>query len=449
MKTARYICVALALIVCSGGRAQTLPELIATGLENNYKLKISRNRESILSNNATAANAGYLPVVNATAGYGGSYGGSESKRRSDGAIARQSSALDHTLQVGVNAEWTVFDGFKIQANYSRLQELKRQGATRTRLDIEDYVANLTGEYYNLIQQHIRMRNLNNAVRLSKERLRIVLERYSIGSASRLDLQQAQVDFNADSAQSLKQHELLATSRIRLYELMAVKDMHSALAIRDSSIEVDTSLSHDTLLEATMRMNADLLNSKHDIRLAQLDYKATMSRDYPYIKLNAGYNYRHNSYGSGSDTRRSTWGADFGATVGYRLFDGNRSRERRNAQLDIDNADLARLQLEQSLRSDLADLWQAYKNNLRLLSLERENLITAQENHYIAHERYMLGDLSGIEMREAQQSLLDAEERILVAEYNTKLCEISLNQISGGIMKYIQAEDVSQHVHDRL
>jgi hypothetical protein len=50
---------------------------------------------------------------------------------------------------------------------------------------------------------------------------------------------------------------------------------------------------------------------------------------------------------------------------------------------------------------------------------------------------MLGDLSGIEMREAQQSLLNAEERILVAEYNTKLCEISLHQISGEIMKYME------------
>lgn len=436
MNSSRYTMLVLAFLFCLGSGAQTLPEFISTGLENNYKLKISRNEETVRSNNATAANASYLPVVNATAGYDGSYGGSQSKRRSDGTVTRQPSALDHGLQVGINAEWTVFDGFKIQANYSRLQELKRQGATRTRLDIEDYVATLTGEYYNLIQQKIRMRNLRNAVKLSRERLRIVLERYSIGSASRLDLQQAQVDFNADSAQSLKQYELLATSRIRLYELMAVKDMNSELSIQDSTIEVDTSLSHDTLLASTMRLNADLLDSKHDIRLAQLDYKATMSRDYPYVKLNAGYNYRHNSYGSASDTQRSTWGADFGVTVGYKLFDGNRTRERRNARLNIDNADLARLQLEQSLRSDLADLWQAYKNNLRLLSLERENLITAQENHYIAHERYMLGDLSGIEMREAQQSLLDAKERILVAQYNTKLCEISLNQISGGIMKYM-------------
>ena len=418
MKHLRYILIALAIPVCAEIGAQTLADFIATGLENNYNLKIARNDEAISANNATAANAGYLPTVNASAGYSGT-------------VDTGSGQLGHGLQAGVNAEWTLFDGFKIQATYSKLQELKRQGATRTRLSIEDYVATLTAEYYNLIQQKIRMRNLNNAVKLSKERLRIVLERYSIGSASRLDLQQAQVDFNADSAQSLKQHELMATSRIRLYELMAVKDMQTPLVLNDSAIDVDATLTHDSLLEATMQLNAELLNKKHDIRLAELDYKATMSRDFPYIKLNAGYNYQHTIEGTGRG------GVDFGVKVGYNIFDGKRTSQKRNARLNIENADLARMQLEQSLRSDLADLWQAYKNNLRLLSLERENLITAQENHYIAHERYMLGDLSGIEMREAQQSLLDAEERILVAEYNTKLCEISLRQISGEIMKYME------------
>lgn len=419
MKLTRFILIALVLCSSAGTKAQTLAEVIATGLENNYNLKITRNEEAISANNATAANAGYLPTVNASAGYSGTVD------------TGNGGQLGHGVQAGVNAEWTLFDGFKIQATYNKLQELKRQGATRTRLAIEDYVATLTAEYYNLIQQKIRMRNLNNAVKLSKERLRIVLERYSIGSASRLDLQQAQVDFNADSAQSLKQHELMATSRIRLYELMAVKDMQTPLVLNDSAIDVDATLMLDSLLEATMQLNTELLNKKHDIRLAELDYKATMSRDYPYIKLNAGYNYQHTIEGSGRG------GIDFGVKVGYNIFDGKRTSQKRNARLNIENADLARLQLEQSLRSDLADLWQAYKNNLRLLSLERENLITAQENHYIAHERYMLGSLSGIEMREAQQSLLDAEERILEALYNTKLCEISLRQISGDIMKYLE------------
>lgn len=415
----------------------SLSQFIEAGLQNNYDLRIVRNEERQADNNATRANAGYLPTISANAGYDGSYYGSNTKARQDGIVTKTGNSLDHGLSAGINAEWTIFDGFKIQTNYRRLQELKRQSRTQTRIAIEDYVANLTAEYYNFVQQRIRMRNLRNAVKLSKERLRIVLERYTIGSASRLDLQQAQVDFNADSAQSLKQHELLATSRIKLYEMMAVKDIDSRIRVRDTSIVLDQSLVFDTLLNAMLRNNSSMLMASQNIRLAELDYKSTMSRDYPYVRLNGGYNVSHNNYGSGTAKSRDNWGANFGVTMGITLFDGKRNMQRRNARINVENSELAQMQLEQSLRADLADLWQAYRNNLRLLALERENLITAQENHYIAHERYMLGDLSGIEMREAQQSLLNAEERILVAEYNTKLCEISLRQLSGSIMRYTE------------
>ena len=86
---------------------------------------------------------------------------------------------------------------------------------------------------------------------------------------------------------------------------------------------------------------------------------------------------------------------------------------------------------------MPDLWQAYRNNLELLKLERQNLIVAKDNYDISRDRYLLGDLAGIEMREAQKNLLDAEERILSAEYDTKICEISLLQISGKITDYLQ------------
>ena len=119
-----------------------------------------------------------------------------------------------------------------------------------------------------------------------------------------------------------------------------------------------------------------------------------------------------------------------------IFDGNRRREQRNARIEIDNAQLRTEQLELSLEADFSNFWQAYRNNVELLKLEEENLVAANENYEIAMERYLLGDLSGIEMREAQKSLLDAEERILSAQYNTKLCEISLLQISGGILHYL-------------
>ena len=332
--------------------------------------------------------------------------------------------------------WTIFDGFNISTTYKQLQELERQGATNTRIAIEDFIATLTAEYYNYIQQEIRLKNFRYAVSLSKERLRIVEERYPIGYFSRLDYQQDMVYFNADSAQCMKQQELVHPSRNNLNELMANKDVDRPIRVRDSVIDLNRILDFDELWNATLNTNANLLHADQNTILAQLDYKKVLSRNYPYLRLNAGYGYTFNKYDVNATRQRSNWGFSGGITIGFNIFDGNRKREKRNASLAIRNAQLEREQVEQALRADLSNLWQAYRNNIRLLHLERENLIAAKENHEIAKERYLLGDLSGIEMREAQKSLLDAEERILSAEYDTKMCEISLLQLSGKVTVYL-------------
>ena len=419
-------------------RLYNLRYCLELGLQNNYSLRIAHNDEQISSNNSTWANAGLLPTLDFTAGYTGSIDKSSSTSRETGVTTKTNGGYEQSANVGLNLNWTIFDGFNMTADYQKLQELKRQGETNTRLAIEDMVANIAAEYYNFVQQKIRLKNFLYAVSLSKERMRIVEARYHIGNFSRLDYQQAKVDFNADSAQYIKQQEALHTSRINLNELMAVPDVDEFFIIRDSMIDVNTDLKFEELWESTLATNASLLQAEQNVNLAMLDYKKVKSRDYPYLRFNTGYGYTYNKFDSSSPTRKSgNLGFNAGLTLGFNIFDGNRRRERKNARLEIENSQLAKQELEQSLRADLTNLRQAYQNNLNLLDVERQNLITARENHEIAMERYMLGDLSGIEMREAQQSLLDAEERILSVQYDIKLCEISLLQLSGKIMNYLK------------
>ncbi len=415
----------------------TLKSCLEQGLLNNYSLRIVRNEEQVSKNNATPGNAGFLPTLDLSAGYKGSIDNTETKARATGETTKDNGVFDQTLDAGINLNWTIFDGFNITANYQRLKELAHQGETNTRIAIEDLIANIAAEYYNYVQQKIRLKNFRYAVSLSRERLRIVEERYHIGNFSRLDYQQAKVDFNADSAQYMKQQELLHTSRIQLNELMANKDVDQPFIIQDSLINVTAALNFEELWNATLEINASLLKAEQNNTLARLDYKKVCSRDYPYVRMNGAYGYTLNKYDISANSRRSNLGLNFGVTVGFNLFDGNRRRERKNARIAVQNARLEREQLEQALRADLSNLWQAYQNNLQMLNLERQNLVAAKENHEIATERYMLGNLSGIEMREAQKSLLDAEERILSAEYDTKLCEISLLQISGKVARYME------------
>ncbi|WP_158648287.1 TolC family protein, partial [Candidatus Symbiothrix dinenymphae] len=275
---------------------------------------------------------------------------------------------------------------------------------------------------------------------SKERLRVVDARYGIGSGSRLELQQARVDFNADSSRLIRQVEVVNTSAIILNQLMAVENVAQKVVAPDSVIEPNLLLNEQTLWQNTLETNSRLLLAQKNKTLSALDLKAIQSRYYPYLKVNAGYGYTSNFYDAAASpnlSQQSTLGLNYGLSLNFPIFDGmNRRREQKNAKITLQNRELEIAQLEVALKADLATMWMAYQNNIGLTNLEKENLIAARENYEIAMERYKLGNLSGIELREAQNSLLEAEERLLQAQYSTKLCEISLMQISGQVTAYL-------------
>jgi outer membrane protein TolC len=414
-----------------------LKRVLETGLERNYDIRIVRNEQQIVDNNATLGNAGILPAVDVNAGYNGSLSDVD-QRLAEGSTTKNRNVFNQGANIGLNLNWTAFDGFRMQTEYTRLKEFQRMGEINTRLSIENLISGLSSEYYNYVRQKLRLKNLNYAVSLSKERLRIVEARYNIGSMSRLDLQQARVDFNADSSNLIKQYEAVNTSAIVLNQLMALEDVSKKLIVCDTLIESNILLDEQSLWEKTVAVNARLLLSEKNKTLSELDLKAVRSRNFPYLKLNAGYGYTLNLYDASSVERQDNRGFNYGFTLGYSLFDGfNRKREQKNARITIQNRKWEHERIELSLKADLSNMWMAYQNNLELIGLEKENLEVARENYEIAIERYRLGDLSGIELREAQNSLLEAEERLLQAQFNTKLCEISLFQISGQITQYLE------------
>jgi outer membrane protein TolC len=414
-----------------------LKRCLETGLEKNYDIRIIRNEQKISDNNVTWGNAGFLPSIDLSAGYSGTLNNIIDQKYEDGTTIKTNDILNQGANLGLNLSWTVFDGLLMQTNYNRLKEFRSIGELNTKLGVENWISDMVAEYYNCVHQTLRLANLKYAVSLSKERLRIVEERYNIGAGSRLEMQQARVDFNADSSNLIKQHEVVYTSGVNLNRMMSI-DVSQKIIVTDSAISLNFTLKEDELQKLTQQTNSQLLLSAKNKMVSELDYKTLKSRNYPYLKLNTGYGYTLNKYGSGSLTRQDNLGLNYGFSLGFSIFDGfNRQREQKNAKITIQNKELQYEQMELSLKADLANMWMAYQNNLELINLEKENLATAHENYAIAIERYRLGDLAGIELREAQNSLLEAEERLLQAQFNTKLCEISLLQISGQAVSYLE------------
>jgi outer membrane protein TolC len=413
-----------------------LSRCVVSGLENNFSLKIARTSQQVSDNNYTLGNAGYLPSVTTTNRFGGTMNNTD-QTLNDGSKTLSRGIHNNAASANVNLDLTIFRGFQVQTTYQKLGELKKIGELNTQMNLENLASKIIAEYYLHVQQLNLSKNLAYAVALSRERVRIDEQRYLLGSSSKLELLQSMVYLNADSSRWAKQTENLLASEVRLKKLMALENIEEDIALKDTLIKIDTSLIYSKLLELTLQQNTGLLMAAKDQVISELDYKIIAGRAYPYLNLSSGYTYAYNRYEAGNTKNQQVYGLNYGLTLGMDIFDGfERKREKSNAKIAIESQKYQYQEIEQEVKGDLIAFYYAYENNMRLLKLEEQNLEVARENLGIAMERYKLGNLSGIDLREVQKSLLDAEERLISAQYLTKLAEISLLLISGQIMGYI-------------
>ena len=435
----RFIYLSILLLTSfSNTQAQVLyglKDCIGIGLVRNFSILVAKNNETISKNNFTPGNAGYLPSLDLSSKYSGILN-NITQNLNDTSQYTTKGINNTSASISASLGWTIFDGFNVSTTYKKLNELKQLGALNTQLTIESYVSTLVSVYYNYIQQLQLANNLKYAVTLSKERLRIDEDRYLLGSSSKLQVLQSRVYLNADSSRLSRQYEVLRATQIRLNELMALEDLATQFILKDSIIEVKPDLIYEKLLESTLKSNTSLLIATKNKVISEYDYKLIVSRAYPYLNLSTGYGYTFNTYSAGTTKNQLTNGLNYGLTFGVNLFNGfNSWRNIKNSSIDIKNKELKYSEIEQGVRADLLTIYSAYSNNLRLIKLEEQNLETATENLSIALERYKLGSLSGIDLREVQKSLLDANESLLSIQYQAKLAEISLLQISGRVMEY--------------
>lgn len=413
-----------------------LSRCVITGLERNYSIQIARNEEQVADNNYTKGNAGFLPYINTTNRFGGTLNNTDQTLREGGKNITKGVAST-SGSANVNLDLTIFDGFNVQTTYEKLNQLKHMGELNTQMNMENLVTDIISEYYLYVQQLNLYKNLAYAVELSRERVRIDEERYLLGSSSKLELLQSMVYLNEDSSRYAKQDQVIVASQVRLKKLMSLENLEEEILVRDTSIEINPDLNYNELLNETLSKNTSLLIAAKDQVISELDYKIIASQSYPYLNASTGYTFSYNGYGTGTTDHQTVSGMNYGLTLGMDIFDGfSRKREKTNAKIDIETQQYKYQEIEQQVKADLITIYYSYENNLRLLKLEEQNLAVARENNEIAQQRYKLGDLSGLELREVQKSLLDAEERLISIQYLTKLAEISLLQISGGIMGYI-------------
>ena len=416
--------------------AQKLPQLslleaIAEGLENNYSILLARNSEQISSNNTIMGNAGMLPSVTLNSTLNKSIGDNYT-RYYDGRV-QEGNGNASNWNSNVALDWTVFDGLAMFANYDRLKELEMMGQENLRAAIQQNIASIMNVYFDIVTRQQELDATEHILKISKLRKISANDRFLGGKVSKVDLLSAQVDFNADTVSYIQQTEGLRKAKIQLNKLLAREIDADFLA--SDTISIDQTLLYGKIHDLALAENPDVILSRMSVNVAAFTLKAVEGSRYPRVRLTSNYTIvRSNSEISNvAEGRTGTF--NYGVAFNMPLFNGlNINRQIKNARLDRESADIRYEQIQKEIEAQVATAYSTYEVNRKLANFEAANLGLAAENLDISMERYRLGAISAVELRDVQRSYISATNRLLVATFNAKVAETALKLLTGEVLK---------------
>jgi len=414
------------------GELLTIEQAIEIALQNNYSINIAGNQKEISDNNLSIGNAGFLPTLDADASYSKSI--SDTKQNFfDGRVIDRTGAKATNMFAGISLNWTIFDGFEMFASLDQLKELKKVGEINFKSQVENNIADILNSYYNIVREIQVIEALKKSVSISEERVKIAESKKEVGSGSKFELLQAQVDLNEDRSSLLHEELILSQAKILVNQLLG-RSAEIDFSVIDTII-INDDLAFEDIQSLADENNSELKIAEQNRNIAEIDLALARSELFPEIDVNVGYGYTKLQSQAGFISSNRNNQINYGVTASFNLFNGLNTRLRiENAHVSIESSKLSYEETRNNINASLLNSFKRYQNSLQQVELEKENLKAAEENVGIAFERLRLGNITPFEFREVQTQLFEGKSRLVTAQFEAKSAETELLRLGGKLIE---------------
>ena len=414
MKMKHNLIVILSLSMCLMAQGQEIlskQTALDQTLENNFDIRLSENDLEQADNSQGILNSGYLPTVESSGS--GTY-----------AEFRGNTGTQSNLSIGVN--YVLFNGFNRKNTFKRLKESYNISEVQARQIVENTMLTLFTAYYEVARLEENEKNQEQALAISKDRLKRAIYGFEFGQQTKLDVLNAEVDMNNDSINFIEIQRQLANAKRDLNVVMGT-DVQLEMKV-DTTVYYLEDLSLDSLTSGALTNNASLIQAEKQIELGKYDVKINRSTWMPTVSVSSAYRMTQ------SDFIPVVGGVNTSLNFSWNVFDGGRtSTNVQNAKINVNSAEIRKNQFEEQLKRDVFNAWETYQNLLFTYEVQKKNLETNLRNFERTDEGYKLGQISSIDFRLAQVNLLNAALTLSQAKYNAKTAELRLLQLSGKLI----------------
>lgn len=410
----------------------SVEEAIQIAVEKNFDVVIEKNAQQIGKINNNWGNAGAYPTIGINSTLSIASNNLEQKL-SNGTTIQRNGAILRNINAGFAVSWRIFDGMKMFATKNRLEELERIGELTFRRQINATVFDVITAYYQIVQLNQQKKAFQETIKFFEERKQIAESRFTIGTAPKTDLLQAQVDLNQQKASLLSIENSVRVAKVNFNNLLS-RTPETAFDVQEV-IQPDTTISFTSLQQKSQTDNYDLLLAQSSLSVLVQQKKEIISQRLPSVTLNGNYNFAQSKNDAGFTLSNRNIGPSGNIGVAIPIFQGgNIKRQERVADINIKNQQIIIDQLKNQVNTSLVSAYYNFQNAVNLVELEKSTLLLIQENNVIATERFRKLAITSLELRQVQIDYINGQTRYINALYMAKLAEAEMKLLAGDLSR---------------
>ena len=355
----------------------------------------------------------------------------------NGMATTTNNTVTESGSYGLNANWTVWNGginhknVKVQELAGELAEVQTEQSLNS---IQEQIAQL----YVQILYTIEAKKVNEKLaETAQQQLDRARERFKIGDLAKADVAQLEAQVASTQYDVINSQTQIDSYKRQLKALLQL------------GIEQDFDISYDEIDDSRAlepipqkeNVYAAALNLRPEIRAAQLQSESAnlqidiAKRGYlPTIGINAGVGASHytaDERSFGEQMKRNLNGS-LGLSVSVPIFDNRRNKTSvSRARLSKTNADLDLLDKQTTLGSTIENIWlQATSSQERFRSAQAA-VQSQMTNFELINEQFKAGLKNIVDLLQARDNMLQAQQNRLQSKYTTILNTQLLKFYEGG------------------
>ncbi len=404
----------LTLLLATPAQALPVQEAVQTALINNPNLR--RSAQSILAAEESLKSARGKKGVSVSAS------GSVNASKTEGIDPSEHAST------GLTASLPLYSGKRLETaiKYAEL------GIEVSKFDFiqaqDDLIYQVATAYVNALENLATSQVDLETEKNLAEHEKMIDAQFNAGAKAKIDLLRAQVETSnalQDAARSQAAYEVALTN---LAALMS-NDSIVNLTVEDFDTQLELGDVEKYLAEA-MRSRSDLMADALKIEQGELNVTSAKSGWLPSVNANVGTDLN-----AASDRWHITPDASAGISASWNIFDSGVTRaEVEAAKVEVERLKLA---MDADLDSVQESVVTAHKNlriaRLRLTTTQKA-VELAEEERYIATERYNAGEGILLDILDAEVALSTAKKNNVSARYDVARYSFDLAHAVGDTLK---------------